>query len=82
MSPHEMDRHRDEFDRAIARIGWAWRTVRRDHERDEGYRDEDVLVGPDGRFLTGRSDLSEGLVREIIRMAGLLPRSTEAPRAP
>lgn len=73
MSPREMQAYETDFSRAIKRLGWSWREVERDHDRDDRSWTEEVMVDREGRFLIDLSGLSEAMVREIIRIALDLP---------
>ncbi len=70
MSPHDMDRYREAFDRACATLGWKRETQTREHERDScpSWKVE-VWLAADGSGLFEEGDLTRGLVREIIRIA-------------
>jgi hypothetical protein len=80
MSPYEMSAYREDFDRALARLGWRSVEVEKHHERDDCSWPETVLVGPGGEYLMSEYRLTEGMVREIIRIAGLLPGTDGAAR--
>ncbi len=70
MSPHDMEPYRKDFDAACAAFGWVCRSEVRDHERDSSRSWEvDFWVDAQGEFLFDEDDLSEGLVKELIRLA-------------
>lgn len=69
MSPHDMEPYQEKFDKACELFGWKKEVVEKCHERDEGCSwTEDVWVDANGKYLFEESDLSEGMVQELIRI--------------
>lgn len=71
MSPHEMTDYRNAFDAAAAKFGWSFRMVEVFHERDDQpARFEKVWFSSMGERLFSEDELTEGLVKAFIRIAG------------
>ncbi len=72
MSPHDMEPYRGAFDTACHAFGWTVHTEMESHERDAAKSWEvDVWRDANGTYLFREEDLSEGLVKELIRLATL-----------
>jgi hypothetical protein len=72
MSPFEMTAYRDRFDKACAKLGWKKVEVTEQHERDwDCSWKETVWLSATANRLFSENDLEEGMVNEIIRIAGV-----------
>ncbi len=73
MSPHDMDKYREVFEASCHKLGWHCKEVRVEHERDwDCSWTVQVWCRSDGTRLIAEGDLSEALVQEIIRIAGMI----------
>ena len=71
MSPHDMTAWRADFDSAAAAFGWRKVAAVRHGERDDCSWPATVWQAADGTYLFEEADLTEGLCRELIRVAGV-----------
>ncbi len=69
MSPNEMVKYREKFDRAARLLGWEKKEITVEHERDWDCSWEETIWMSGNERLFSESDLEEGLVKEIIRIA-------------
>ena len=69
MSPNDMVKYREEFNKAVTELGWTVKKVKVYHERDDCSWTEEVWFGPGGDRLFSESSLEEGFVKEMIRLA-------------
>lgn len=80
MSPHDMTTYNAAFDKAIAVLGWTRSKTKRHHERDdERSWTVEVLCSPEGKHMMDISDMSEAMVKEIIRIANMLSPVVDRP---
>ncbi len=70
MSPNDMEPYRTDFYAACTAFGWVCHTEMRAEGRDASRPWEvDVWRDAGGAFLFLEEDLSEGLVKELIRLS-------------
>lgn len=74
MSPYEMDKYRNEFVKACTKLGWVKLEVEEYHERDWDCKWTETVWIKDKERLFAESDLTEGLVKEIIRFGTVIER--------
>lgn len=72
MSQNDMIPYRNRFDAACESFGWLWREIEVPHERDSSCSTTDqVWLNALRERLFAEFDLTETMVKEIIRLSGV-----------
>ena len=70
MSPDAMTKYRKEFEKAAEIFGWEKKEITEYHERDGDCSWKEISwSSKDGDWLFYESRLSEGLIKEIIKLS-------------